>query len=222
MHKLNLILSLASLLSTVACTASQTPSGAVSTAAPPSAVRRAHVETHPTQGPQRVIEGASATLAITGEGAMASIATSGLTPGHVYTLWFVAINAPDQCSSSPCKAPDVLGKASVVQSDIRWADGAVADAKGTIELTGWVPTGPWSEGWFGNGLTNIESGEVHLVVNDHGPVLAGRESAMLTSVREGCTDDSVPRPYPSVAKNHGAAGPNRCALVQDAIFVPAR
>jgi hypothetical protein len=150
---------------------------------------------------------------------MASIATSGLTPGHVYTLWFVAINAPDRCASSPCKAPDVLGKSSVVQADVRWADGAVANTDGHIELTGWAPAGTWPKGWFGNGYTNLGGAEVHLVVNDHGPMIAGRESAMLTSVREGCTDESVPLPYPVIAKTDGAPGPNRCALVQDAIFV---
>jgi hypothetical protein len=222
MHTIE-ILTLSTLFATAGCSvAASNAAPAVDVAAPSRSVRHVHVETHPSQGKQRVIEGAAASLALTDAGAVASLETNGLTPGHVYTLWFVAINAPERCASSPCKAPDVLVNTNAVRADVRWADGAIANEQGTITLTGWVPAGDWSNSWFGNGYTNADGAEVHLVLNDHGPVLAGRESAMLTSYREGCTDDSLPAPFPNTAKGDGSAGPNRCALVQDAIFTPAR
>ncbi len=177
------------------------------------------VETHPSQGEQRAVPGATATLAVTDAGIMAHVQSTDLTAGHAYTLWFVAINAPSQCAASPCTPADVLGNTDAVQADVRWAAGAIARNDGTIELTGWIPAGAWARSWFGSGLTNLDGAEIHLVINDHGPVLAGREAAMTTSYREGCTDDSLPPPFPATAKTDGTPGPNQCALVQDAIFV---
>jgi hypothetical protein len=190
------------------------------TSTSPTERRTTHVETHPSQGAQRTIAGAEASLASIGDAVEARVTTTGLTPSHVYTLWFVAINDPEQCATTPCKAPDVLRRTERVKADVRWAAGGVADDAGALTLVGRVPTGPWSRGWFGNGLTNPGGAEIHLVVNDHGPALPGREQAMKTSYREGCTDESLPGPFPLSAKRDGTAGPNKCALVQDAIFVP--
>jgi len=177
-----------------------------------------HVETHPSQGPQRNIAGGEARLAVTSEGAMATITTGELTPGHVYTLWFVAINKPENCASSPCKGSDVIGNNATVDADVRWADGGVAGKDGTLRLTTWAPAGEWTGGWFGNGYKDLKRAEIHVVVNDHGPVIPGRESEMLSTYRGGCTDESLPPPFPESAKSDGTAGPNTCALVQDAIF----
>jgi hypothetical protein len=188
----------------------------------PSVELSSHVETHPSQGQQRIIDGAAASVAIFEREAQATLSTSELTSGHVYTLWFVAINEPSQCATAPCKAPDILGNTAAVQADVRWAAGGVADDSGALTLKGSVPVGPWDSGWYGTGLTNPKGVEIHLVVNDHGPVLEGREQAMQTSYREGCTDDSLPPPFPEAAKSDGVAGPNKCALVQDAIFVQAK
>jgi hypothetical protein len=184
--------------------------------------RTSHVETHPSQGAQRTIDGAAATLAISDREVVTGLDTRGLTPGHVYTLWLVAINRPLQCATAPCKAPDILANTDSVLADVRWVAGGVADDAGSLSLTGRTPVGAWDAGWFGHGLTNPRGAEIHLVVNDHGPVIAGREQAMQTSYREGCTDESLPPPFPATAKADGTAGPNKCALVQDAIFVPSR
>jgi hypothetical protein len=178
-----------------------------------------HVETHPSQGAQRNIAGASASLAISDQEVQTTLDTSGLTAGHVYTLWFVAINRPTRCATTPCKAPDVLANTAAVRADVRWAAGGIATQSGALSLTGRVPTGAWSKSWFEHGLSNPGGAEIHLVLNDHGPAIPGRERAMQTTYREGCTDESLPPPFPATAKRDGAAGPNKCALVQDAIFI---
>jgi hypothetical protein len=137
----------------------------------------------------------------------------------VYSLWIVAINDPGQCASSPCTGKDVLANSEGTKSDVTWGDGTVASADGTAQLTGFVPAGEWTSSWFGNGFTNVEKAEIHLVVNDHGPAIPGRIATMLSSYRDGCTDESLPPPFPATAKNDGQPGPNACALTQDAIFV---
>jgi hypothetical protein len=216
----NTTILLASLIG-AGCGAADTPDRPPE-AKPAVAELSTHVETHPSQGTQRTIPGAEATVAISDDAVVARVDTNGLSPGHVYTLWFVAINRPSRCATEPCKAPDVLTRTDAVLADVRWAAGGIADEAGTLDLTANIPAGAWDSSWFGNGLTNPRGAEIHLVVNDHGPVIAGREKAMQSSYREGCTDDSLPAPFPATAKSDGKAGPNKCALVQDAIFVQAR
>jgi hypothetical protein len=53
------------------------------------------VETHPSQGEVRMIEGASARLMTTEAGAFVHVSTRDLHPGHVHTLWWVVINDPE-------------------------------------------------------------------------------------------------------------------------------
>ena len=186
--------------------------------APAVTTLSAHVETHPSQGPQRTIEGASARLVASELGASFEVRTRELTPGHVYTIWLVAINNPDACAASPCESADVLGNTDAVLADVRWGAGAVADADGEASFVAWAPVGAWESSWFGHGFTNAEHAELHIVVNDHGPLIPERAAEMLTSYREGCTDESLPPPFPRTATSDGRPGPNACALAQDAIF----
>jgi hypothetical protein len=189
---------------------------------PEDRILETHVETHPSQGQKRIIDGGKASIRIGGNRVTASLTTRDLTPGHVHTLWLVAVNNPMACSSEPCKSSDVLGNSEAVGSDVRWADGQIVPASGEVTFRGEVPVGAWQGSWFGTGLNSPQEAEYHLVVNDHGTPLPGREEAMLTSYREGCTDESLPPPFPATAKADGVAGPNKCALVQDAIFVQSR
>jgi len=72
--------------------------------------------------------------------------------------------------------------------------------------------------WFGNGFTNPTGAEIHLVINDHGPLIPEMADTMLNSYRGGCTDESLPGSFPETAKADGEPGPNTCALVQATIF----
>lgn len=186
-----------------------------------SGLQQKHVETHPSQGDVREIEGAIATLATSEVGVFASIDTRELEPGHAYTLWFVAVNAPENCENAPCKASDVLKLSEATQSDVGYADGLIAAADGTGHFATFVPKGELRQAWIGNGLQKPQTAEIHLVLHHHGPVIPERVAEMIGSYRGACSDESLPEIVPATAKADGASGPNSCHLVQDVIFTQA-
>lgn len=177
-----------------------------------------HVETFPGQGPVRTIEGSKASLVRTKAGAYVSFQTKELTPGHVYTLWWIIMNDPTKCSARPCTPEDVLGKHAEVKSEVTWADGLVAPESGGATFSSFLAKGDVWKPWFGNHFPDPMTAEIHLILNDHGPAVDGKVGDMITSYRTGCTDESLPPPFPDAAKQDGEAGPNKCALVQDVIF----
>lgn len=176
------------------------------------------VETHPSQGDVRTIKGATATLVATRRGAFVSIATRELTPGNAYTLWWVVINKPGACEGSPCSPDDVLQRMDITKADVGYADGLIAAEDGTGRFTSHLPVGPLPQAWYGNGLDNPQGAEIHLVINDHGPLLPDMARSMLGSARGGCSDESLPKMFPASAMTDGMPGPNTCRLVQDVIF----
>lgn len=182
-------------------------------------VQHTHVETIVAEGAPKQIADAGAWLQVTAAGAAMMLDTAELTPGHVITAWWVVINAPDQCGSTPCSPEDVIGGHATTKAEIAYADGVVVGDDGRARFRSFLSAGPVEDGWFGHGFTDTDTAEIHLVLNDHGPVVPELLASMLTSYRGGCTDESLPPPFPDTAKADGAPGPNACALVQDAIFV---
>lgn len=176
------------------------------------------VRTHPSQGDIREIEAGLAELITTEAGAMMSFRTAELEDGHVYTVWWVVVNNPSACSESPCPTSDILGKSDLVESDITWGDSLLVDATGRMEFAAFLPAGAMAESWYGNGFTNPMGAEIHVVINDHGPLIPDLAANMLNTYRGGCTDESLPPPFPNTAKADGVAGPNACRLVQFAVF----
>ena len=178
------------------------------------------VETHPSQGDVRIIKGTTAKLVTSEEGVAVVMDTKELVPGNIYTLWVAIMNKPKACEQAPkpCKPPDVLKHTAKTQSDVTYADGILAGADGTGTFRGFVSTGKDGYWWFGNGLQSPLKAEIHLVVNDHGPMISDKLHSMLTSYRGGCTDESLPKAFPPSAKSDGSPGPNTCKLVQDVIF----
>lgn len=181
-------------------------------------VAATRVETHLSQGDIEIIDGGNATLMRSEDGIFATLSTDGLEDGHVYTLWMVMINNPEACAASPCTPPEILGNSDELQSEVTWGDGIIMSEEGRAEFTTYIPAGEVQEAWFGNGLTNPTGAEVHLIINDHGELIPDMAANMLNTYRGGCTDDSLPPPFPDTAKADGEAGPNACALVQAAIF----
>ncbi|MEO0822896.1 MAG: hypothetical protein AAF074_21020 [Pseudomonadota bacterium] len=193
-------------------------------------IRTATVNTHPSQGAVTEVAGANAALLTHEDGVFVSFDTNALTPGHVHTLWLVVINNPAACydadavaagtkkAPEDCNSRDVLLRSDAVRSDVGFAGGVIVGEDGMARFAYHQPEGALTGGWFGAGLEQSDTAEVHLVVNDHGPLIAGRERAMLTSYRDGCKDDSIPGPMPAAARVDGAAGPNVCRLVQTAVF----
>jgi hypothetical protein len=60
--------------------------------------------------------------------------------------------------------------------------------------------------------------DVHLVLNDHGPVLTEFMPEMTHTYRAGCADASLPGIFPATARADGTPGPNTCRLWQVAVF----
>ena len=168
-----------------------------------------------------VVEGTSAQLVRTENGISYSIRTEGLRAGHAYTLWVVVINNPAACTVSPCSPPvDIIGNPAT-NSQVIYGGGHVVGGDGQAGFGGHVSTGPLPDGWFANrGLDNPLGAGVHLVLNDHGPVLTDFMPEMIQTYRAGCTDASLPGFFPASAKADGTPGPNTCRLWQMAIFEP--
>ena len=166
-------------------------------------------------------DGATAQLVRTENGISYSIRTEGLQAGHAYTLWVVVINNPAACTVSPCSPPvDIIGNPAT-NSQVIYGGGHVVGGDGQAGFGGRVSTGPLPDGWFANrGLDNPLGAGVHLVLNDHGPVLTEFMPEMIQTYRAGCTDASLPGFFPASAKADGTPGPNTCRLWQMAIFEP--
>jgi len=143
-----------------------------------------------------------------------------LKAGHVYTVWFVIVNDPTACATTPCTAADIILNSEAVDSDVTYGAGRVAGKSGKASFSGRISAGVLSNSWFGNGFTNPRGAEIHLVLNDHGPVIPDLLSNMLTTYRGGCTTESLPAIFPPTAIADGIPGPNTCRLYQVAIFQP--
>jgi hypothetical protein len=176
------------------------------------------VRTHPSQGDVVDVEGGQAELFSTEAGITMNLRTSGLEEGHIYTAWWVVINNPENCSASPCAPDDVLGNVDGVVTEVTYADGILVTEDREMEFAAALAAGEVPEAWFGNGLTNPMGAEIHIVIQDHGTAIPEIAGDMLNSLRAGCTDESVPAPYPDIAKADGEPGPNTCKLVQFAVF----
>jgi len=145
-----------------------------------------------------------------------------LEPDTVYTAWWVLANNPEVCEASPCSAADFLGKQAEAGTVIAYADGVIVGENGEAHFTSFLPVGEVvDDPWFPeNQFVNPTGAEVHLVINSHGPLIPERAAEMVNTYRAGCTDESLPPPFPDTAKADGEAGPNACALVQAAVFQP--
>jgi hypothetical protein len=159
-----------------------------------------------------------AQLVRTENGISYSLRTEGLRAGHAYTVWVVVINNPAACTASPCSPQDIL-LAPATNSQVIYGGGHVVGGDGQAGFGGHLNAGPLPAGWLPNrALDNPLGADVHLVVNDHGPVLSEFMPEMIHTYRAGCTDASLPAIFPASAKADGTPGPNTCRLWQVAIF----
>jgi len=72
----------------------------------------------------------SSRLVRTPNGITFHVSTTDLTPGHAYTLWFVAFNEPAHCAiPNECGPDDVVNAAA--QPDMMHAAGRVVGGAGT-------------------------------------------------------------------------------------------
>ncbi len=163
-------------------------------------------------------DGAEAQLVRTANGISYSLQTSGLRPGHAYTVWVVVINNPAACAATPCSPVDIL-QTPATNATVTYGTGHVVGASGRAGFGGHLRTGPIAGGWLpGIALENPYGADIHLVLNDHGEVLPDYLPEMIQTYRAGCTDASLPPIFPASAKADGTPGPNTCRLWQAAVF----
>jgi hypothetical protein len=195
-----------------------------SAASPTADVKRVPVSWHAQAAAAGTgqVSGASARLIRTDNAISWTLNTSGLIPGHAYTVWLVVINNPGACTVRPCAPnPDVLVNTATTRSQIVYGGGHVAGGSGGASFGGSRQVGPIPNGWYGStALENARTAEIHLVLNDHGPMIPQFMPGMIDTYRAGCTDASLPGIFPATAKADGAPGPNTCTLWQVALFQP--
>ena len=143
--------------------------------------------------PSQPVPGA-ATLIRTDYGLELSMSVTGLTPGHVYTVWWIIFNNPRGCEHpipgvSLCGGADQGGKHA--RSATLWAAGAIADEGGTAEFKAKLKRGALPKGLFvspkGVGrLTRPHRAEVH--------VLGVRHPAATTLSPLGLVADALTTP----------------------------
>lgn len=181
-------------------------------------ITTAPVMTHPALGNPTEINGATATVVSMEEGIAVHLVTSNLEENHAYTLWVAMINNPQDCSVRPCPGPETLNNSDLLQTQVILGDSMLYRSGDPMEFAAFVPAGDINSGWFENGLTNPTGAEIHLVLMDHGELIADMALEMLNTTRGGCTDESVPPPYPDSANADGEPGPNTCVGQQLAII----
>jgi len=220
------------LLTMPGCDAPAGPAGPGELAGPAFSHSAAHDQTaavnwHPQQqliasggnGKSGPVDGAWARLVRNQNGISYQIHAGELNPGNAYSLWLVVINNPDACASSPCSAPDILTNPETDSQVRSGGTGTIAGAAGKGTLAGAAHVGALS-GWLEDrSLDDPFTAEVHLVINDHGPMLPEFMPGMISTYRAGCSDMSpFPPVFPPSALADGEAGPNTCLLYQVAVF----
>lgn len=175
----------------------------------------------PSGMPPGTIEGSEVMLNLSGAGAAMILETSELEPGHAITVWFVAIQSPENCASNPCSPVEAMGMVDKMNSVATNAGGTVVGADGRIKVQGFLPVGEVAGNFYDTTFTAPETSEYHIVVHDHGPLIPELASDQISSFRGGCTEESVPPFYPESSRTDGMGGPNSCITQQVALFVPS-
>lgn len=161
-----------------------------------------------------VIPAAGASLSRNNEGVLGEISTSGLTPGHVATLWWAIYNNPEFCAGTTCAPADLNNP--LVNGALQYGGGTIVGAGGRADFSDYFAVGD-NTGFYLNpafpnmpnpapGIVDAKKAQIHLAVRTHG--VANGDPAILnqqlTSFPGGCSV-SVPTP---------------CATIQVAVFIP--
>lgn len=161
------------------------------------------------QGTDMVVEDAEAVLVRMHHGLSMTIHTTGLEPGHVYTIWWVIFNQPENCSDGVCgpndvflmddegqfiltddglRQPNVAG-IEMTQSSVLRATGNIGYENGTSVFKAHLPIGDTTDDMdFGPALLDSMGSEVHLIIRSHGPIIPELLNEQLMTAWGGCPD----------------------------------
>ncbi len=159
-----------------------------------------------------VVPQAGASLSRNNDGVFGQISTSGLTPGHVATLWWAIYNNPEFCATPSCSPPDLNNP--LVNGALQFGGGTIVGAGGRADFSGFLAEGD-NAGFYLNpmfpnmpnpspGIVDAKTAALHMAIRSHGPASADPAvlALQLTTFPGGC----------SMA--------NPCATLQVAPFVP--
>ena len=165
----------------------------------------------------------------TKNGANFRFTTSGLEPGHAYTLWMVVWNAPENCVDG-CDGMDLFTEAAL--PDMLYGAGTVVGGSGKATFSGRISVADASGsvqaplGLAANGLMDPYDAEIHFIVKDHGPKLPAYLPDMIHTLAGGCTDTGIPEAGASSPWNdytgpeYGERGPNTCKDILASVHQP--
>jgi hypothetical protein len=134
-------------------------------------------------------EGASTTLVRNNAGVTATFLSPDLKVGDVYTLWWVIVNQPANCSGGACNLDDVVpfpGNTAAGVS-LLYGAGHVIPTSGRGNFAAHLAVGDTTGAMFGPGLVDPLGAEIHLVLRTHGPVIPGALDEQLSSFAGGCS-----------------------------------
>lgn len=143
-----------------------------------------------------IVPAAGASLSRNNAGVFANISSSGLTPGHVITCWWVIYNNPEFCVNTSCVPGDLNNPA--VNGSLQFGGGTIADLGGRVSFSGYLAVGD-NSGFYLNpmfpnmpnpspGIVSAKGAQIHLALRSHG--LPNANDAILhqqlTSFPGGC------------------------------------
>ena len=146
--------------------------------------------------------------------------TTGLIHNHAYTLWVVAWNNPNNCTTpNACNDGD-FAIADLVEVEVMYVAGHVVGSNGKGNFSGHVNEGDDSgstNAFFGlpgyGGLHDVDAAELHFVLRSHGPAIPGQVHEQISSYEGGCSVFFPP--FTAIPEN-----PGECGDFQFAIFPP--
>lgn len=144
---------------------------------------------------------------------------SHLVSRHVYTVWWVVFNFPENCQvPGACSEAD-FANAQAVGLDLMFAAGDATCHHGIGEFKGQLKVGDTSGSInrlldLGEpiGLLDAKKAEVHLVVRSHGPKLFDQRKLQMSSYDGGCT--VYFQPFTEIPKAPGECGEIQFAVHQ--------
>ena len=135
------------------------------------------------------IPGSSARLVTNDHGATLQVNTSGLTPGHAVTVWWVVFNYPENCTGGECGLDDAFPPPGNTDAgaSVSFAAGHVIGEDGQGNYGAHIAVGGDAAPWE-FGLLHPRTAEYHFVLRDHGPALPGLVHEQISTATAGCNN----------------------------------
>lgn len=148
-------------------------------------------------GTTNVVPQSGASLSRNNDAVFGEVSTSGLTPGHVVTVWWSIFNNPEYCAAAACAASDFNNP--LVNGSLQYGGGLIVGAGGRASFAGYLETGD-NTGFYLNpafpnmpnpapGIVDTKKAQIHLAIRTHGmanadPMILQQQ---LTTFPGGCS-----------------------------------